>query len=91
MSIALKTAAQHEWHKRVQASIAAPATAPSPEMQRWFDLQLGLARYAKNFHGGLETAYRTSPEAFAAVLKALENGFQAAAGPYTKQPNFRGI
>lgn len=83
--------AKAAWHQRVQGSIATPATAPSPEMQRWFDLQLGLARYAQNFHGGLEVAYRTSPEAFAAVLKALENGFQAAAGPYTRQPTFRGV
>ena len=82
--------ARNEWHARIQNSLTVPPP-PSEAMQRWVELQWALAKYSANFHGGIHTAYSTSPAAFAAVIGALENAFQAAAGPYTRQPTFRGL
>jgi hypothetical protein len=60
-------------------------------MERWIRYNQALARYAPNFHGGITTAYNNGPAAFEAVLGALQNGYEAAAGPYTRRPLFRGL
>jgi hypothetical protein len=63
----------------------------SESMQRWVLLQQSLAKYSETFHGGLMAGYNTSGPAFDAVVKALELGFQAAAGPHLRTPTFRGV
>lgn len=86
-----KEAARAAWHQQIQNRIGAATESVSEPMQRWRQLQVALAKYDSGFHGGLMTAYNTGPQAFAAVVAALENGFQAAAGPYQRRPLFRGL
>jgi len=90
-STAFKTTARDNWHQRIRASVGAPATPPSEAMERWILLQQSLAKYSPTFHGGLMTGYNHGPAAFEAVIGALENAFQAAAGPHTRQPIFHGV
>lgn len=90
-STQLKASVRAEWAGYIQNRVGPAPTPPSEAMQRWVELQWALAKYSANFHGGIHTAYSTSPAAFAAVIGALENAFQAAAGPYTRQPTFRGV
>jgi len=91
MSPTTKEAARAEWHRRIQARIGTVPPPPSEPMERWIRLQWALAKYGESFHGGLMVGYNTSGPAFAAVVAALENGFQAAAGPYQRTPTFRGL
>jgi hypothetical protein len=86
----LKAAVRAAWVARIQNSLTVPPP-PSEAMQRWVLLQQSLAKYSETFHGGLMTGYNTSGPAFDAVVKALELGFQAAAGPSTRKPSFRGV
>jgi hypothetical protein len=60
-------------------------------MERWIRYNQALARYAPNFHGGITMAYNHGPAAFEAVLGALQNGYEAAAGPHLRTPTFRGV
>ena len=76
-------------HAKVRASAVVPV--PSESMERWIRYNQALARYALNFHGGITVAYNHGPAAFEAVIGALENAFQAASGPSTRQPLFRGV
>lgn len=87
----VKAAVRAEWATYVQNRVGPAPTPPSEPMRRWVELQWALAKYSANFHGGIHTAYSTSPAAFAAVIGALENGFQAAVGPSTRKPSFRGV
>ena len=89
MNIAFKTAAQHEWHKRVQASIAAPATPITPEFHAWVKLQQSLAQFPENFHGAISAGYRVGPDELDAVVRALSTGFDLARQQATKKPIFR--
>ena len=91
MSPITKEAARAAWHRQIQNRIGGPSGPISEPMERWRQLQVALAKYDSGFHGGLMTGYNTGPEAFAAVVAALENGFQAAAGPSTRRPHFRGV
>lgn len=76
-------------HAKVRASAVVPV--PSESMERWIRYNQALAQYAPNFHGGITTAYNHSPAAFEAVLGALQNGYEAAAGPHLRTPTFRGV
>jgi hypothetical protein len=76
-------------HTKVRASAVVPV--PSESMERWIRYNQALARYAPNFHGGITTAYNHGPAAFEAVLGALQNGYEAAAGPHQRTPTFRGV
>lgn len=87
----LKAAVRAEWASYIQNRVGPAPTPPPENMERWIRYQQALARYAPSFHGGIGTAYNTSGPAFEAVVKALELGFQAAAGPHTRQPTFRGV
>ena len=82
--------ARNEWHARIQNSLTVPPP-PSEAMERWILLQQSLAKYSPTFHGALQLGYNTSGPAFDSVVKALELGFQAAAGPYQRRPLFRGV
>lgn len=82
--------ARNEWHARIQNSLTVPPP-PSEAMERWILLQQSLAKYSPTFHGGLMTGYNHGPAAFEAVIGALENAFQAASGPSTRTPLFRGV
>jgi hypothetical protein len=90
MNPTFKDEVRAAWVARIQNSLTVPPP-PSEAMQRWVELQWALAKYSASFHGGLHTAYSTGPAAFAAVIGALENGFQAAAGPYQRRPLFHGL
>jgi hypothetical protein len=81
--------ARNEWHARIQNLTVPPP--PSEAMERWIRYNQALARYSPTFHGGITVAYTHGPQAFAAVIGALENAFQAASGPSTRQPLFRGV
>jgi hypothetical protein len=87
----LKTQARAAWASYVSNRVGPPPQPMSESMQRWVLLQQSLAKYSETFHGGLMAGYNTSGPAFAAVVAALENGFQAAAGPSTRKPSFRGV
>jgi hypothetical protein len=91
MSPTTKEAARAEWHRRIQARIGTVPPPPSEPMERWIRYNQALARYAPNFHGGITMAYNHGPAAFEAVLGALQNGYEAAAGPHTRRPTFRGV
>ena len=82
--------ARNKWHARIQNSLTVPPP-PSEAMERWILLQQSLAKYSPTFHGGLMAGYNHGPAAFEAVIGALENAFQAASGPSTRQPLFRGV
>ena len=90
-STQLKAAVRLEWASYVSNRVGPPPQPMSESMQRWVLLQQSLAKYSPTFHGGLMTGYNTSGPAFDAVVKALELGFQAAAGPSTRKPSFRGV
>ena len=89
MNTAFKTAAQHEWHKRVQASIAAPATPMTREFQTWIQLQQALCSFPENFHGAISAGYRVGPDELDAVIQALSTGFDLARQQAAKKPTFR--
>ena len=82
--------ARNEWHAWIQNSLTVPPP-PSEAMERWILLQQSLAKYSPTFHGALMTGYNHGPAAFEAVIGALENAFQAASGPSTRTPTFRGV
>jgi hypothetical protein len=86
-----KAQARAQWHASIQNRVGPLPPPPSEAMQRWVELQWALARYSPTFHGGLMAGYNTSGPAFAAVVKALELGYQAASGPSTRTPIFRGV
>ena len=86
-----KTQARADWRRCFQAAASRPVAPPSDAMIRWWQYQMALARFGQSFHGGLHAAYGTSPAAFEAVLGALQNGYEAAAGPHTRTPTFRGV
>ena len=90
MSPTTKEAARAAWVARIQNSLTVPPP-PSEPMERWIRYNQALARYAPNFHGGITMAYNHGPAAFEAVLGALQNGYEAAAGPSTRKPSFRGV
>lgn len=90
-STQLKAAVRSEWHKYIQNRVGPAPTPPSEAMERWILLQQSLAKYSPTFHGGLVTGYNHGPAAFEAVIGALENAFQAASGPSTRTPTFRGL
>lgn len=90
MNPTFKAEVRAAWVARIQNSLTVPPP-PSEAMQRWVELQWALARYSENFRGGIEAAYATSPAAFDAVIGALQNGYEAAAGPSTRTPIFRGV
>ena len=87
----LKAAVRAEWATYVSNRVGPAPTPPSEAMQRWVELQWALARYSPTFHGGITVAYNHGPAAFQAVLGALQNGYEAAAGPSTRKPSFRGV
>ena len=89
MNIAFKTAAQHEWHKRVQASIAAPATPITPEFHAWVKLQQAICSYPANFHGALSAGYKVGPDELDSVIRALSTGFDLARQQVARKPTFR--
>ena len=91
MNPTTKEAARAAWHQQIQNRIGAATESVSEPMQQWRALQMALARYDPGFHGGLHVAYSTGPQAFAAVVAALENGFKAAAGAHQRRPLFRGV
>jgi hypothetical protein len=90
-STQLKAAVRAEWAAYIQNRVGPAPTPPSEAMERWIRYQQAIARYAPSFHGGISAGYNTSGPAFEAVIGALENAFQAAAGPYQRQPIFRGV
>jgi hypothetical protein len=85
-----KAEARSAWVARIQNSLTVPPP-PSEAMERWVRYQQCLARYAPSFHGGITMGYNHGPAAFEAVIGALENAFQAASGPSTRTPIFRGV
>ena len=85
----LKASVRAEWAAYIQNRVGPAPTPPPENMERWIRYNQALARYAPNFHGGITVAYSHGPQAFAAVLGALENAFQAASGPSTRRPTFR--
>jgi hypothetical protein len=85
-----KAAARAAWVARIQNSLTIPPP-PTEAMERWIRYNQAMARYSESFHGALQVGYNTSGPAFDAVVKALELGFQAAAGPYQRRPLFRGV
>jgi len=87
----LKASVRAEWAAYIQNRVGPAPTPPSEAMERWIKYQQAIARYAPSFHGAISAAYNTSGPAFDAVVKALELGFQAAAGPYQRRPVFRGL
>ena len=86
-----KAAARAAWASYVSNRVGPPPQPMSESMQRWVLLQQSLAKYSPTFHGGLMTGYNHGPAAFEAVIGALENAFQAASGPSTRKPTFRGV
>jgi hypothetical protein len=90
MNPTFKAEARAAWVARIQNSLTVPPP-PSEAMERWILLQQSLAKYSPTFHGGLMTGYNHGPQAFEAVIGALENAFQAASGPSTRTPHFRGL
>ena len=86
-----KAQARAEWHASIQNRVGQLPPPPSEAMDRWIRYNQALARFAPSFHGGITVAYNHGPAAFEAVLGALQNGFEAAAGPHTRQPTFRGL
>ena len=89
MSIAFKTAAQHEWHKRVQASVLTPATPMTPEFHAWVKLQQAICSYPANFHGALSAGYKVGPDELDSVIRALSTGFDLARQQVARKPTFR--
>ncbi len=87
----VKAEARSAWASYIQNRVGPAPTPPPENMERWIRYNQALARYAPNFHGALQLGYNTSGPAFDSVVKALELGFQAAAGPHTRQPTFRGV
>ena len=88
-STAFKTAAQHEWHKRVQASIAAPRTPISREFHAWVKLQQALCSFPENFHGAISAGYKVGPDELDSVIRALSTGFDLARQQVARKPIFR--
>lgn len=86
-----KAAVRAEWASYIQNRVGPAPTPPSEAMQRWVELQWALARYSPTFHGGITVAYNHGPAAFQAVLGALQNGYEAAAGPHLRKPIFLGV
>lgn len=89
MSIAFKTAAQHEWHKRIRASVAAPATPITREFHTWIRLQQAICSYPANFHGALSAGYKVGPDELDSVIRALSTGFDLARQQVARKPTFR--
>ena len=89
MNTAFKTAAQHEWHKRVQASIAAQATPMTREFQTWIQLQQALCSFPENFHGAIAAGYKVGPDELDSVIRALSTGFDLARQQVARKPIFR--
>ena len=89
MSIAFKTAAQHELHRRVQAGIAAPATPMTPEFHAWVKLQQALCSFPTNFHGAIAAGYKVGPDELDSVIRALSTGFDLARQQVARKPIFR--
>jgi len=87
----LKAAVRAEWASYVSNRVGPAPTPPSEAMQRWVELQWALARYSPTFHGALQVGYNHGPAAFQAVLGALQNGYEAAAGPHLRTPTFLGV
>jgi hypothetical protein len=90
-STQLKAAVRAEWASYVSNRVGPAPTPPTESMERWVRYNQALARYSGNFHGGITVAYNHGPAAFEAVIGALENAFQAAAGPSTRKPTFLGV
>ena len=86
-----KAAVRAEWSAYISNRVGPAPTPPSEAMERWIRYQQAIARYAPSFHGGISAAYNNGPAAFEAVIGALENAFQAAAGPHQRQPTFLGL
>lgn len=86
-----KAEARSGWNNYIRNRVGPAPTPPSEAMERWIRYNQALARYAPSFHGGISVAYNSGPQAFAAVLGALENAFQAASGPSTRTPTFLGL
>ena len=87
----VKTEVRAQWAAYISNRIGPAPTPPSEAMERWIRYQQCLARYAPSFHGGITVGYTHGPAAFEAVIGALENAFQAAAGPHTRRPVFLGL
>ena len=87
----VKAAVRAEWASYIQNRVGPAPTPPTESMERWIRYNQALARYSGSFHGGITTAYNHGPAAFEAVIGALENAFQAASGPSTRTPTFRGV
>ena len=84
-----KKEAAHEWHARIQASVAAPVAPMSREFDAWVKLQQSLAQFPENFHGAISAGYRVGPDELDAVVRALSTGFDLARQQATKKPIFR--
>jgi hypothetical protein len=87
----LKASVRAEWAAYIQNRVGPAPIPPAENMARWIRYNQALARYAPSFHGGISVAYNNGPAAFEAVIGALENAFQAASGPSTRTPTFRGV
>ena len=87
----IKAAVRAEWATYIENRVGPAPTPPTESMERWIRYNQALARYSGNFHGGITVAYNHGPAAFEAVIRALENAFQAASGPSTRKPSFRGV
>ena len=87
----VKTEVRAQWAAYIQNRVGPAPTPPPENFERWIRYNQALARYAPNFHGGITVGYNHGPAAFEAVIGALENAFQAAAGPYQRRPLFRGV
>ena len=87
----VKAAVRAEWASYIQNRVGPAPTPPTESMERWIRYNQALARYSGSVHGGITTAYNHGPAAFEAVIGALENAFQAASGPSTRTPTFRGV
>jgi len=90
-STQLKASVRAQWAAYIENRVGPAPTPPPENMERWIRYNQALARYAPSFHGGISVAYNNGPAAFEAVIGALENAFQAASGPSTRTPTFRGV
>ena len=84
-----KKEAAHEWHARIQASVAAPVAPITREFQTWIQLQQALCSFPENFHGASSAGYRVGPDELNAVIGALSTGFDLARQQVARKPIFR--
>ena len=84
-----KKEAAHEWHARIQASVAAPVAPMTREFHTWIQLQQALCSFPENFHGAISAGYRVGPDELAAVIQALSTGFDLARQQVARKPIFR--